>query len=140
MSGQPVPASARPVDLRGLRRRRLWLLLSDLTALAVFGLLGLASHDTLSWGGVVRSVLPFLVAWTALAPVLGAASEEGGPAWRRLLVAWAICAFVALGARALLFDRPFLSAFTVVSLVGGAFFLASSRGFYALVVRRTANG
>jgi hypothetical protein len=114
----------------------------DALAFVCFGVIGLISHEkSFEVAPVARSIVPFVVAWLAIAPFLGAFSEEAVAGRKRLIevaVTWAPVGVVALFARALVFDRELINAFFVIALVGHGLFLVSWRAVYSqLAARRT---
>ena len=113
--------------------------LGDIAAIVGFGLIGLASHEReLTGAAFARAVLPFPVAWLVVGALAGV--------WRtrvalwRLLALWGIAGVLALGARALVFDRELFTAFFVIALVGNGLFLASWRVLYGIVATRAGGG
>jgi hypothetical protein len=118
----------------------LFLALGDVCAFTAFGVIGLISHEkSFAVAPVVRSIVPFAVAWLAIAPWLGAFSEEkvGGsgrgpdPRLGRIAAIWLPVGVLALVARAAIFDRHLLNAFFVIALVGHGLFLVGWRAIYA---------
>eukprot|EP00752_Nemacystus_decipiens_P006184 g5580.t2 len=82
------------------------LAVGDLVALTMFAYVGRASHGMSSFDlGVLGTALPFLVAWLAVAPLLGAhtrsATATAGSAAKALLPAWGLAMPVAIFLRAL---------------------------------------
>ena len=114
----------------GARRVSARTLAADLTCFVVFGLIGLQSHsESLTLANFTRAVLPFAVAWPVTAAALGALrpGPERSALARRLLAAWLPAWAAGLAARILIFGRPFVLAFAVVSLLVPAVFLLAWR-------------
>jgi hypothetical protein len=111
----------------------------DLLVFLLFPLLGSASHEHgLTIGTFLRTTIPFAIAWSAVAPWLGAYDPRAGLSVRgavlRSLRAWAIAGPVALAVRIVLLDRPFDLAFVLVALGVTAALLATWRTLYALAI------
>jgi hypothetical protein len=110
------------------------LLAGDVLAFFAFGLIGLANHEeSVSAQIVARSLLPFPIAWIAVAPwfgVLSAAWRRMDGKWGQLVIAWLITGVIALVARSIVFDRELLNAFFVIALVGNGLFLVGWRAIY----------
>jgi hypothetical protein len=106
----------------------------------LFGAIGLASHDEgVSLGVIARSILPFAVAWFAVAPWFGAFRRRAGQGWGpglRLAAVWLAAGVLALAGRALVFERELFSAFFLIALVGNGLFLGAWRAIYSLWTRR----
>lgn len=111
------------------------LALGDAAAFVAFGVIGLVSHEkSFDVGPVTRSIVPFVVAWLMIAPFLGAFSEEavrGRKPLGEIALVWLPAGVVALGARALIFDRELFNAFFVIALLGHGLFLLSWRAVYS---------
>ena len=107
----------------------------DLAAFVAFGLIGLASHEeSVSLTIIARSMLPFPVAWFALAPWLGMTGQSATYGLVRiptLIAVWMPVGVVALIGRALVFDRELFNAFFVIALVGNGLFLIGWRAIYS---------
>jgi hypothetical protein len=120
-----------------MTRERAILLLStgDVGAFVAFGVIGLVSHEkSFDVAPVVRSIVPFAVAWLVIAPLFGAFSEEavrGRKPLGEIALVWLPAGVVALAARALIFDRELFSAFFVIALIGHGLFLLSWRAVYS---------
>ena len=104
------------------------VVLGDLGALILFGVIGLYSHErSITPPGLARAVLPFVAAWFTLGWVLGAFRPANAPAWKahlgQVLTIWAACGVVALVGRSIVFSRPLLSAFSVIALLGNGLLL-----------------
>ncbi len=109
-----------------MRRRAAVVAAGDLAAMAAFALIGLASHEReITAMALARSFVPFAAVWLVVGALLGA-FRRAAPSWRLLLV-YVACAAAALGLRSLVFDRPFFSAFFVISLLGNGVFLGAWR-------------
>lgn len=76
-------------------------------------------------------MLPFIVAWFVLAPLLGVYR----PSWTLAKVAliWLVCGSLALAARSIMFDRALLNAFFPIALIGNGLFLLAARALYRLL-------
>ena len=124
----------------GLKRSPITLAVGDVAAFTAFGVIGLVSHErSFDVEVVARSIVPFVVAWLAIAPFFGAFSEAAvgrsgrGPDLRlwKIAAIWVPVGVVALRARALVFDRELLNAFFVIALVGHGLFLVGWRAIYS---------
>jgi hypothetical protein len=121
-------------------RDRVILVLGDLAAFVAFGVIGMASHeDGVSPKTIARALLLFPAAWFLIAPWFGAFSQEKarGQGWAgdpprlaRVSLVWLPADFIALVARAAVFDRALFNAFFVVALVGYGLFLVGWRAIY----------
>jgi hypothetical protein len=79
------------------------LLLLDATAIVLFAVVGLLSHDgTVSPAGLARDALPVLGCWLAAAAALGLYRGGG---LRRLLATWAVGVPLGVLVRALALGR-----------------------------------
>jgi hypothetical protein len=116
-----------------------WVLLAgDVTALALFGLVGLASHEeSASPGLIARSILPFVLAWLAVGAAAGAfgpSAREGRIDAGRLALAWLVAGTLAMVARSIVFDRELITAFFAIGVAGFGLFLGGWRlAYYRLV-------
>ena len=124
-----------------LSRRVAALAAGDLAVFLLFPLLGSLSHDMdLTVGAVLRTNVPFGVAWLLVAPWLGAyrlpVMSQPTVAWRMTLVAWLPAGVLALAMRTWLLDRPFDIAFALVALGITDTLLVAWRVTYALLTRR----
>jgi len=106
------------------------LLAGDIGFFFVFALIGLSSHEKdYSPAAFARTVLPFLLPWVASAFVSGLYTKRAGvePASvvKPVLLAWLPAWAVGLALRSLVWGRPFVPAFAIVTLViNGALLLA----------------
>jgi hypothetical protein len=118
-----------------LNERATLLTAGDLAAFVLFGVIGLASHEeSITLTVVARSLLPFPLAWFALAPWLGMtgqAAQYGQLRLTTLVAVWAAVGVVALAGRALVFERELFNAFFVIALAGNGLFLAGWRSIYS---------
>jgi hypothetical protein len=118
------------------------LIAGDIAAFVAFGVIGLISHEkSFDVEPVVRSIVPFVVAWLLIAPFFGAFSEEAVAGRKRLAeiaLVWLPVGVIALCARALVFDRELFNAFFVIALVGNGLFLLGWRAAYSRWVARVA--
>jgi hypothetical protein len=81
-----------------------YLLIGDAIAIAMFAVIGLASHDEgITAGGVARNALPILAAWFVVAAFAGTYSRPG---LRTMLVTWVIAVPVGVAIRAIALSRP----------------------------------
>ncbi|MCI0884099.1 MAG: hypothetical protein J4O13_06915, partial [Chloroflexi bacterium] len=75
----------------------------------------------------------FPVAWLLIAPFFGAFSAraaEGRYPVANVLMIWAAAGVLAMGGRALLFDRELFTAFFAIGITGAGLFLAAWRAMY----------
>ena len=80
------------------------LLIGDAIALALFAVIGLATHDEgVTAGGVARNALPILAAWFVVAAFAGTYARPG---LRTMLVTWVIAVPVGVAIRAIVLNRP----------------------------------
>jgi hypothetical protein len=106
-------------------------LTGDLICFIVFGLLGLRSHEEgLTVANFARAVLPFAGAWLVAASAFGVSRPTP---WNRallprLLAAWSVAWPAGFALRMLLFGRPFVLAFAIVSFVVPCLLLLAWRG------------
>jgi hypothetical protein len=118
-----------------IRQSSTLLALGDTAAFVAFGIIGLISHEkSFDVSPVVRSIVPFAIAWILIAPFLGAFSEEairGRKPLGEIALVWLPTGVVALAVRALIFDRELFSAFFVIALIGHGLFLLSWRVVYS---------
>ena len=81
-----------------------YLLIGDAIALAMFAVIGLASHDEgITAGGVARNALPVLAAWFVVAAFVGTYSRPG---LRTMFITWVIAVPVGVALRAIVLSRP----------------------------------
>lgn len=134
---------AIPEALSGRSRDWTVLALGGLVVLLIFALSGLRSHgEAITAAALIRTALPFALAWYGLAPLLGAfrpeVSRRPGQAWRRVLPVWLLCGGLALAGRSWWLGRPLLSGFAPVSLGTIGALLVIWRTGFALWKRRTS--
>ena len=80
------------------------LLIGDAIAIALFAVIGLASHDEgITAGGVARNALPILAGWFVVAAFAGTYSRPG---LRTMLITWVIAVPVGVAIRAIVLSRP----------------------------------
>lgn len=80
------------------------LLVGDAIAIAMFAVIGLASHDEgITAGGIARNALPILAAWFVVAAF---ARTYSRPGLRTLLITWVIAVPVGVAIRAIVLSRP----------------------------------
>jgi hypothetical protein len=94
--------------------------LGDLGVFLTFAILGKTEHGVALDQALFRTALPFAVVWFAASPWLGCYRASvlrnlKEAAWK-IPLTWFFCAPVALLARALLYDRPIILAFALVSV------------------------
>ena len=133
------PERAGPDTRPRERYLPLILPLGDLAVFALFLLAGASNHnDGLSAATAGRIFLPLVAVWFVVGTPLGVfhppLSERLDVQWRLLLI-WPACGLLALGLRSVLFDREFMSAFTVVALVFNGVLLVVWRLVYVLTLR-----
>ena len=114
--------------------------LGDLGVFLAFAILGKAEHGVALGQALFRTALPFTVAWFAVSPWLGSYRASAlrnlkETVWKIPLI-WLLCGLVALFARALLYDRPIILAFTLVSIGVQGLSLIGWRCVLLLVVQR----
>ena len=113
------------------------VVLGDMSVFLAFVILGKAEHGITLGQALVRTALPFAIVWFASSPWLGAyrSSTLYNPrtaAWKIPFI-WLLCGIVALFARALLTDRPFILAFAIVAIAVQGVLLISWRGVFMMV-------
>lgn len=123
--------------------RQPWVLVAgDVIALALFGVVGLASHEeSASVVLIARSILPFVLAWLVVGGAAGAfgpSAREGRVDPGRLVLAWLIAGTLGMAARSLVFDRELFTAFFVIGIAGFGLFLGGWRLAYYRFVRSGA--
>jgi hypothetical protein len=80
------------------------LLIGDAIAIALFAVIGLATHDEgITAGGVARNALPILAAWFVVAAFAGTYARPG---LRTMLITWVIAVPVGVVIRAIVLSRP----------------------------------
>ena len=94
--------------------------LGDLGVFLAFAILGKAEHGVTLGQALVRTALPFSVAWLAASPWLGSYRVSvlrnlKEMAWKIPLI-WFLCGLVAFFARAVLYDRPIILVFALVAI------------------------
>ncbi len=128
MSGAITPRMSRALAPRAL------LIAGDIAAFVAFGLVGLAGHeDALTQTTFARAILPFPVAWLLIAPFFGAftaRAAEGRFPVANVLMIWAAAGVLAMGGRALIFDRELFTAFFAIGITAAGLFLAGWRAMY----------
>ncbi len=112
----------------------------DFVVFVAFAILGNIEHGVALGQALLRTALPFAVVWFAASPWLGgyrasALHNFKETAWKIPLI-WFACGLVALLARALLYDRPIILAFALVSLGLQGVSLVGWRFVLIVVVRR----
>jgi hypothetical protein len=81
-----------------------YLLIGDAIAIAMFAVIGLASHEEgITAGGVARNALPILAAWFVVAAFVGTYSRPG---LRTMFITWAIAVPAGVAIRAIVLSRP----------------------------------
>ena len=106
------------------------LVAGDSIAFLTFSVVGLSSHEKqLSFAGIVRAGLPFLLAWLAFAWAVGLfhPSWVTSKAWQSVLIAWVPACGLGLLIRSLAFGQSFAPTFAVVSFVTNGALLAGWR-------------
>lgn len=116
------------------RRASPYLFLLDLLALLLFAGAGLRSHGLpLTLEGLARNVLPVIFVWLLLAPFLGTYRR---PAWKNLLLAWALAFPAGLWLRQMVLGEGFGVGFFIFLGVAMGFsllFLLLLRGLAKLL-------
>jgi hypothetical protein len=110
--------------------------IGDLATFILFPLLGSASHeDGLTAAVLLRTALPFAVAWYAVAPWVGgfSLSSMSRPlwAWRYTGLAWFFAGSVGLVARTVVLGSPLDAGFAWVALLTTGALLMAWRTAYA---------
>lgn len=123
---------------------RALLIGGDITAFVAFGLLGLASHeDGITATTIARSIVPFVVAWLAIAPWAGAFSDKavvGRYPVANVLIVWFAAGIAGMCGRALVFDRTLFTAFFAIGITGLGLFLGGWRAIYNWWATRPTRG
>ena len=119
------------------RRDIVVVVLGDMAIFLVFVILGKIEHEIIQSRALVRTALPFSIAWFAISPWLGTYRASTlydlrTMAWR-ISAIWLLCGLVALLARALLTDRTLTPAFAFVAIVVQGALLVSWRGVFMMV-------
>ncbi len=114
-----------------------YLLIGDAIAIALFAVIGLATHDEgITAGGVARNALPILAAWFVVAAFAGTYSRPG---LRTMLITWAIAVPVGVAIRAIVLSRPADGSqivFAIVTMTVTLMLLLGWRSIAAMVSRR----
>ena len=115
--------------------------LGDLVVFLLFPILGAANHDTtLSLDTIARTTVPFGLAWAFVGLVAGAFAVRTlrSPARTLAIVpaAWLAAGIIAIGARVLMLDRPFVFSFAIVAIGLTGVLLIAWRLALALSARR----
>ena len=100
---------------------RSYAALGDLAVFLLFPVLGSANHDaSLSLDTIARTTVPFALAWAfvGLVPGIYAVRTLRSPGRTLAVVpaAWLAAGIIALGARVLVLDRPFVLSFAIVAI------------------------
>lgn len=142
-SSSGVQAAAR-AGLRDVTARPA-LAAGDAAALFLFAGIGRMNHGS-DDGSVLQTALPFLAAWFALAPILGAykstdKDESMSQAVMRALPAWAVCVPIGCFCRGLLQDSMPAAPFWIIALLSIGIFVGGWRAahFQAAAVSQTVN-
>jgi hypothetical protein len=114
--------------------------LGDFGVFVAFAILGNIEHGVAVGQALFHTALPFAVVWFVASPWLGSYRASAlcnlkETAWKIPLI-WFLCGLVALLARALLYDRPIILAFALVSLGVQGISLVGWRCVLIVVVRR----
>jgi len=118
----------------------------DAAALFLFAGIGRMNHGS-DDGSVLQTALPFMAAWFALAPILGAykaTDKDNGSvsqAVMRALPAWAVCVPIGCFCRGLLQDRMPAAPFWIIAMLSIGIFVGGWRAAYfqAAAVSETVN-
>ena len=119
------------------------LIAGDGVAFVAFAVVGLSGHERqVSLAGMMRSGLPFLLAWLPFAWGLGLfrPSWLTSKAWQSVLIAWLPACGVGLLIRSLAFGQSFSPTFALVSLVTNGALLVGWRTLYAKWLSRSDVG
>jgi hypothetical protein len=101
--------------------------IADATALVLFAVVGMLSHDGISAAGFARDALPLLATWFGVAAAVGTYRR---PSWRTLLLTWAVAVPLGVLLRALVLGRDLDGsqlAFLTTTLVFTLLFLGGLR-------------
>jgi hypothetical protein len=108
----------------------------DAAALAAFVVVGVIQHDEgLALAGLLRTAVPLLVAWFAVALVVGTYRRPG---WATLALTWAIAVPLGLVTRSVIRGGPWGRGLLIFGGVAMAFtllFLAAGRSLLWIGVR-----
>jgi hypothetical protein len=114
-----------------------YLLIGDAIAIAMFAVIGLASHEEgITAGGIARNALPILAAWFVVAAFAGTYARPG---LRTMLITWAIAVPVGVAIRAIVLSRPADGSqvvFGIVTMTVTLVLLLGWRAIAAVVPRR----
>jgi hypothetical protein len=117
--------------------------LGDFGVFVAFAILGNIEHGVAVGQALFRTALPFAIVWFAASLWLGgyrtfALRNFKETAWKIPLI-WFLCWLVALLARALLYDRPIILAFALVSLGVQGLLLVGWRCVFIVIIRRLSS-
>lgn len=120
------------------------LLATDVLALLLFALIGRSSHNEgFDLSNLLLTAAPFLLAWLALGPLLGAYSRTSTAKLSsiplRLMAPWAVSIPAALAIRGLVRQAVPPTPFIIVSLVSTLLLLSLSRAVYISLVGETSD-
>ena len=119
------------------------LIAGDSIAFLTFAVVGLSSHERqLSFAGVLRAGLPFLLAWLPFAWAVGLfhPSRATSKAWQSVLIAWIPACGLGLLIRSVALGQSFAPTFALVSFVTNGVLLTGWRSLYANWLRRRDEG
>ncbi|MBM3940512.1 MAG: DUF3054 domain-containing protein [SAR202 cluster bacterium] len=96
-------------------------LIGDLLVFLLFPLLGGQEHETgVTVDSILRTTVPFAIAWLLIGGAMRAFTADvlrsPGRTLRTVPLAWLIAGILGNMARIVVFDRPFVFAFVVISI------------------------
>jgi hypothetical protein len=138
-----LSSSRMPIAAAGAGRLGA-LVAGDAVAFMIFAAIGRASHAEAAGLSallqVAETAAPFMVAWFAAAPFLGAFRPDVAAAPRRMLartaLAWLVAWPIGLGLRALIRQSGIPLTFALITLVTVLCILGLWRALFALVASR----
>lgn len=123
------------------------LAVGDALVLLAFAAIGRASHSLTAGNPLVATIVtasPFLAAWAVVAPLMyvygrGARALASPGRWlAHTALAWLIAGPLGLALRLVLFRRPFILTFALVTMATVWLMMLVWRGVYRLVVKKLA--
>jgi hypothetical protein len=117
----------------------------DALVFIAFAALGRASHNLPAESPLLATLLvaaPFAAAWAVVAPLMAAFGREAralASPWRWLAhtaLTWLIAGPLGLALRLLLFRRPFILSFALVTMAVVAAMMLAWRGLFWLINKR----
>ena len=124
-----LSSEQQPFSPRSAVGAALWTGAADAAALLTFAAIGRGNHNSAD-GSVLTTAAPFLLAWFAVSPAVGAFPANARTvrdAVLPLLPAWALAVPAGCFCRGLLQDRLPASPFWIVALIATAVLLSAGR-------------